>query len=827
MQRTTIDFGIDLGTTNSTIAVIDGTGAKPIPNKGGSIITPSAVWMDKRGNLHVGVEAKLHALVDDMENGDLEFKLRMGLGAEGKKVFRNSGREMTPEALSAEVLKSLKMDVQSTMGEQVITAVVTVPAAFELPQTNATQKAAELAGFTRCPLLLEPVAASLAYGFQSKSENVYWLVYDFGGGTFDAAVMRIRDGLIQVVNHDGDNHLGGKLIDWDLVTRKLAPVLTEQYNLPDFRRNNPKWASTFGKLKYYAEQAKIEVCRTKSPSEIWIDGLCEDVDGRIVDFNYTLTPADVEQVSKPYIESSLRLCRKTLQEKGLAGSDMERILMVGGSTLNPWVRDAVEAGLGGKLEFGIDPVTVVARGAAIYASTQPLPPSKVPLSKDVWRIDVEHEPVGNVSDPDIGGRLVPPNGQNPDGFTIEFVDTKTKWRTGRIRLGVEGIFMTQLFADVNRRCEYSIEFCDSTGTKIATSPMHLVYTIGVVPDKPPASNTIGVGLANDEVAVFIRKGTKLPARGSSDFRSTVTLRAGKAEDKLRISVIEGENAKATRNHGIGELIIKGTDVKRELPAGSKVEVTLVMDESQEVRVLVYVSALGEDFELKWDLKMKHDSLEELQKEVLEQKKRVEALRENAGKTNNQSADVAILRIEDEQLIDQVDSLIDAAEHDQDALSQLDRRIRDLTSAIDEVEDAVEWPLFLEKAAESRKDTEAIVNQFGEESDKKQFRALDNDCQKAITMKDLDLLRHCIDEFDTLYFEVLNRLPEYHKVRFKNLADKRHLMRDSQQAEQLINQGERAINNDDIDGLKMINRQLRFLLPIDLQQQADRRISDLI
>ena len=117
---------------------------------------------------------------------------------------------------------------------------------------------------------------------------------------------------------------------------------------------------------------------------------------------------------------------------------------------------------------------------------------------------------------------------------------------------------------------------------------------------------------------------------------------------------------------------------------------------------MYVSALDEDFELKWDLKMKHDSLEELQKEVLEQKKRVEALRENAGKTNNQSDDVAILRIEDEQLIDQVDSLIDAAEHDQDALSQLDRRIRDLTSAIDEVEDAVEWPLFLEKAAESRK-----------------------------------------------------------------------------------------------------------------------------
>ena len=203
------------------------------------------------------------------------------------------------------------------------------------------------------------------------------------------------------------------------------------------------------------------------------------------------------------------------------------------------------------------------------------------------------------------------------------------------------------------------------------------------------------------------------------------------------------------------------------------------------------------------------------------------MRENAGKTNNQSADIAILRIEDEQMIDQVDSLIDAAEHDQDALSQLDRRIRDLTSAIDEVEDAVEWPNFVEKAEESRKDTESIVNQFGEESDKKQFQVLESDCQKAITMHDLDLLRRCIDEFDTLYFEILNRLPEYHKIRFNNLVDKSQLMQDSQQASELIAQGERAINNNDIDGLKMINRQLRSLLPSDIQKQADRRISDLI
>jgi len=143
VKRMTIDFGIDLGTTNSTIAVVDGTDAKPIPNKVGSVITPSAVWIDKRNNLHVGAEAKERALTDDPDNGDLEFKLRMGsMREDGKKVFVRSGREMLPEELSAEVLKSLKTDVQSSMGEDVRAAVVTVPAAFELPQTAATRRAA-------------------------------------------------------------------------------------------------------------------------------------------------------------------------------------------------------------------------------------------------------------------------------------------------------------------------------------------------------------------------------------------------------------------------------------------------------------------------------------------------------------------------------------------------------------------------------------------------------------------------------------------------------------------------------------------------------------
>jgi len=842
MKRTTIDFGIDLGTTNSTIAVVDGIDAKPIPNKAGSVITPSAVWIDKRGNLYVGEEAKGHALKDDPENGDLEFKLRMG-SREIKKFVR-SGREMLPEELSAEVLKSLKMDVQTSMGEDVRAAVVTVPAAFELPQTAATNRAScgtsdeEVkaglariagAGFKQCILLLEPVAASLAYGFQSASDNVYWLVFDFGGGTFDCALMRVRDGLIQVVDHDGDNNLGGKLVDWDITTAKLIPAATAKYNLPDFKRGNAKWMKAIGTLKYAAEKAKIEVCRTRTPFEIYIEGLCEDADRKSVDFLYTLTPEDVIEVCKPYVERALNLCRKVLKRKRLTGKELSKVLMVGGSTLNPWMREAVAQDLGAPLEFSIDPVTVVARGAAIFAGTQRISKSGDAdvLPSGTWRAEIEHEPIGNAPDPDIGGRVFAPSGRDPKGCTIEFVDTKTKWRSGRTTLGAEGVFMTQLYAEEKRRCEYDIELCDTTGTRLQISPERVAYTIGVIPDKPPLSNTIGIGLANEEMLPYIQKGTKLPAHGTNDHRTVVALRAGHAEDMLNIPILEGENSRAVRNHLIGKITITGADIRRDLPAGSEIEVKVMIDESQQISAQAYVSALDEDFHVQISLQMSHESLDELRKQVAEHQKRLKEAREKLGKNRTLKADAALARIEDEQLLQQVDALAVAAEQEPDALRQLDRRVRDLAAAVDEVEDASEWPGLVEEAEKNRKGCEEIVNQHGDASDKNRLNSLVGEHQRAVDSGDPGLLRRVADDFGALTFKVLDGLTAFHVARFNYLVGRLQSMRDVAQAEQVIAQGQRAINNNDADGLKAANRQLINMLPREEQLKVDQRVGGVI
>ncbi len=325
LSRTTVDYGIDLGTTNSVIAVLDSTEAEVIRNNDGSEFTPSVVYLDRRGDFVVGRGA-FERLAMDPGNTIAEFKLQMG--SDHTYTFERDGRVMTPEALSAEVLKSLRADVQQRKGEDLRAAVISVPAAFELPQCDATRRAAELAGLAFSPLVQEPVAAAMAYGFQDEGEKAFWLVYDLRGGTFDAAVIQLRDGLIQVVNHEGDNHLGGKLIDWAIVEQLLVPAVKEQCSVEDFRRGNAKWQVAFAKLKWNAEKAKIQLSRADR-AEILIDNLLTDANGASVAFETTLKRNDVERLMDPFVARTIDISRKVLADKALAPEDVGKVISGG------------------------------------------------------------------------------------------------------------------------------------------------------------------------------------------------------------------------------------------------------------------------------------------------------------------------------------------------------------------------------------------------------------------------------------------------------------------------------------------------------------------
>src|SRR5262249_25245134 len=161
-----------------------------------------------------------------------------------------------------------------------------------------------------------------------EGKKSFWLVYDLGGGTFDAAIIQVRDGMIQVVNHGGDNQLGGKLIDWRIIEDLLLPTLKREYHLPDFNRSNKRWLSAFAKLKKATEEAKIRVSRDKS-AEIFIESLCLDANGEQVQFEYELSRADVARLAETFILRSINICKKVLSESRLGAQSLEKVLLVG------------------------------------------------------------------------------------------------------------------------------------------------------------------------------------------------------------------------------------------------------------------------------------------------------------------------------------------------------------------------------------------------------------------------------------------------------------------------------------------------------------------
>lgn len=816
MERSTVDFGIDLGTTNSCIAVLEGTTTHVIRTNERAEYTPSVVSIDRKGRLHVGQVAKNQQIsIAKTECSDvcLEFKLQMG-HPEPFKAFKATGQQMTPEELSAEVLKKLRNDVQRDQGEEITAAVISVPAVFETPQCSATDRAAKLAGLSFSPLIQEPVAAALAYGFQTTSDRIFWMVYDFGGGTFDAAIMQVRDEQIQVVNHGGDNHLGGKLIDWEIVNQLLVPAVAREFNLS---LDDQRWEAIRAILKYYAELARIRLSE-EDETDLQIRHVFLAEDGSIIPFEYELKRSDIERLAEPFIERSINKCKAVLEEARLSSADIEKLILVGGPTLTPLFREMLTQKLGIPLELRWDPLTVVACGAAIFAGTQIVPEISrrhVPLSAGQFKLELDYEPVGDEVEPTIGGRVTAPEGQSLHGYTIEFVESKTSWRSGKIDISDSGAFVATVYAERERGNEFLIELRDARGNRCETVPDRFSYTIGITISAQSLVNNIGIALADNTLLIFLEKNTPLPAKHrEARLQTTVLVRSGDSGTLLRIPVVEGNNNRGDRNPLIGFLVVSGQNIRRDVPVGSDIEVTIVVDESRKIRANAYVPILDEEFELVLEPKYPKISEQDLVDLSEKAKKRLEEVREKTRQTGSARADDLLQQIEDERLVHQIDtSLISVQQHDPDALDTCQRRRIDLDAKLDEIEDLIRWPALVSEAEAEISEGRELVQKFGDSQDNDDFARLEDETRRAIESKDIDLLQQRSRYLSQLVMQVLMKHPGWWVAQLERLEEEYiGNMRDRAEAELLLAQGHQAINNADIESLKMAVRQLYGLLP---------------
>ncbi len=344
-------IGIDLGTTNSAVAVLEGKEAKIITNPEGNRTTPSVVSF-KNGETQVGEVAKRQAIT----NPDTISSIKRHMGEAGYKVDVN-GKSYTPQEISAMILQYIKDYAESYLGEEVTQAVITVPAYFNDSQRQATKDAGKIAGLTVERIVNEPTAAALAYGLDKTDEDEKILVFDLGGGTFDVSILELGDGVFEVLSTNGDTHLGGDDFDNAIIDWLVANFKSEN----GIDLSSDKMAMQ--RLKDAAEKAKKDLS-SASQAQISLPFITAGANGPL-HLETTLTRAQFNQLTEELVERTKIPVRNALKDAGLTNADIDEVILVGGSTRIPAVQEAVEAETGHKPNQSVNPDEAVALGAAI------------------------------------------------------------------------------------------------------------------------------------------------------------------------------------------------------------------------------------------------------------------------------------------------------------------------------------------------------------------------------------------------------------------------------------------------------------------------------
>ncbi len=399
-------IGIDLGTTNSCVSVMEGNEPVVIPNDEGGRTTPSVVAFLDNGERKIGNPAKRQAITNPTRTiasikrfmGSRFSEVAEEAGRTAYKAIKGDndtvrvdidGRKYTPQEISAMILQKMKKTAEDFLGTTVTEAVVTVPAYFNDSQRQATKEAGEIAGLTVKRIINEPTAAALAYGLDKKNADMTIAVYDLGGGTFDISVLELGDGVFEVKSTNGDTHLGGDDFDRVLIDH-LAETFLKQENM-DLRKD----PMALQRLKEAAEKAKIELSSSTS-TEVNLPYVTA-VDGVPKHLVVKISRAEFEKLAYELVQRTLKPCQEALKDSGMDKDEIDEIILVGGSTRIPAIQEAVEKFFGKKPNKGVNPDEVVAVGAAIQGGVLSGDVQDV-LLLDVTPLSLGIETMGNVFD---------------------------------------------------------------------------------------------------------------------------------------------------------------------------------------------------------------------------------------------------------------------------------------------------------------------------------------------------------------------------------------------------------------------------------------------
>lgn len=803
-------LGIDLGTTNTAAAVFDGERVELVRTTDGGTLTPSVVRIDARGRVTVGTRARPH-LETDPENTRSEFKRLMGTSQ--ALAFPAAKLARRPEQLAAEILRSVRQDVAEMVGFVPTRAVLTVPALFELPQAAATSEAARLAGFEQVELLQEPVASALAAGWSAAEDaGGPWLVYDLGGGTFDVSLLETRDGLLRVVAHDGDNFLGGRDIDIALGRWVLEQLAADGIAID---AADPKNAVALRVLRAATEQAKIDLTR-RTETEVVVPSLFR-VDDRAVDVDLILDRATLERHVSPVVERSIAVCQRLLARHGLTAPQLRKVVLVGGPTVIPHLRQRLAEAFGVPFAEGLDPMSLVARGGALYAATAGIDARPAPAVAPGRRLWMQYPAMTADTSPFIAGRLLEGAGRAPT--EVRFVRDDGGFTSEWTRLGSDQGLVVMVELATRRTNTFAVEGRDAAGVAVPLQPPTVTLVHGLSVTEPPLSRSIGVALANDRVQVYLARGTPLPAKRTFTHHTVETVVPGEGPENgeaLAIPIVQGELLDAHLCRLVGRLVILSGTLSGPLPAGSPVEVTLEVDRGGRMSARALVPKLDQVFE-----EVAHLSIPDADPEMLASQlqtlrtRAAEARRIGAGASVQHDAKRSDRLVDVDWALQDVESLLAAARGgDTDAGQKARRLLIDAEAVLSEVEEEAAWPELDERTLHVLSNASKWVSQFGTVQEQRMLAEASSAVDRARTTRNATDLQRYLGVARQLTNAAYYRHPDAWLWGFQAAASDVSRSTDLERAQRLVIEGRAAIEIGDRDQLRRIVQDLWKLLPDD-------------
>ncbi len=799
-------IGIDLGTTNSAICSYDGETVHLYKSPDQHDTTPSAIFIDKRGNKHVGSRAYNNA-ARDPQNAATLFKRLMGTNTPLKLSAVNV--TMTPEECSAEILRTLFSYLPDEIRNSEETGtVVTVPAAFNQMQTDATMSAAGIAGIGRVALMQEPVAAVMSVMRQRKSDGIF-LVYDLGGGTLDIAIAESISGRVGLLAHGGIEMCGGRDFDRAIVDKIVTPWLTENGDLPVDWKTHPTFKSLLPLATWAAEKAKIELSQ-KANSVISLsetESTIVDSVGDQVYLDVPISRSQFDEIIAPKLDESIQAARRTMEKAGLTAGDIERIVFVGGPTHYVQLRHKVAQELGIAPSTEVNPMTAVAEGAAVFAES--IDWSSQSRGRKSSRGVLGTGGTGGVSfsytarTPDSKARLVAKiTGQAAPGAEFQVDNLDTGWSSGRVGLKADAFIDLLLFKPGENT--FKVFVFDGAGGPLRLERDRIVITrTAASVDAIPASHSIGVEAREKlgghfVIDYLVREGDQLPIKGKRTFKSEESLRSGAAAS-IKFKIWEGEIVNPIRdNRFIGMFEIKGSDLDDTvIPAGADLLCDYEILDSGNIVLEVTVPTIGGLFKSRRNFYSRQEGqidYSNASKLVLEESERAtQRLEEIATKAEDARFDDARSKLEEA-------SGIRSGESDPEVAKQAMDRVQEAKQLMAEArKDHLKEirQLELDKAVAF---FDKAVRQHARPSEESAFANLAKTAQRSIDSNSGDFEPR-LSEMSERSFLILWRQDWFVIDRFKWLAQASHVFHDLAEHARIVAAGIEHLRSNDIDKLR--------------------------